>query len=189
VAYAEELLELAQELASLHPDFPHQPSLRRAVSTAYYALFHLLISEATANWQRPELRAALGRVFDHGPMKQAADKKVTELNNYFKTKQPEGSEKTMAIHLRNVADTFGQAQYHRNEADYNTAREWNSTEVLLHIDLIADAFKSWNMIREEPAAQAYLVSMLPSKERKQNERPRPERLLPSTEYPKSSWET
>jgi hypothetical protein len=177
VAYAEELLELAQELASLHPDSPHQPSLRRAVSTAYYALFHLLISEATANWQRPELRAALGRVFDHGPMKQAADKKVTELNNYFKTRPPEGLEKTVALHLRNVADTFGQAQYHRNEADYNTAREWNSTEVLLHIDLIADAFKSWNIIREEPAAQAYLVSMLPSKERKQNERPRAERLL------------
>jgi hypothetical protein len=90
MAYANELLELAQELANLHPDYPHQPSLRRAVSTAYYALFHLLISEATANWQRPELRAILGRVFDHGPMKQAADKKVTELNNYFQKKPPEG---------------------------------------------------------------------------------------------------
>lgn len=56
MAYANELLELAQELDNLHPDHPHQPSLRRAVSTAYYALFHLLISEATANWQRPELR-------------------------------------------------------------------------------------------------------------------------------------
>lgn len=108
-------------------------------------------------------------------MKQAADKKVTELNNYFKTKPPEGPERTVALHLRNVADTFGQAQYHRNEADYNTAREWNSTEVLLHIDLIADAFKSWNITREEPAAQAYLVSMLPSKERKQSERPLAER--------------
>ena len=112
MAYAEELLELAQELASLHPDSPRQPSLRRAVSTAYYALFHLLISEATANWRRPELRAALGRVFDHGPMKQAADKKVMEVNNYLKTKPPEGPEKTIALHLRNVAETCGEAQYH-----------------------------------------------------------------------------
>jgi hypothetical protein len=151
-------------------------------------LFHLLISEATANWQRPELRAALGRVFDHGPMKQAADKKVTELNNYFKAKPPEGPEKTFALHLPNLADTFGQAQYHRNEADYNTAREWNPTEVLLHIDLIADAFKSWNIIREEPAAQAYLVSMLPSKERKQSERPRAEKPPTLREDPKSAWE-
>jgi len=73
MAYADELLELAQDIANLHPLKPHQASLRRAVSTAYYALFHLLISEATANWNRPELRGALARVFDHGPMKQAAD--------------------------------------------------------------------------------------------------------------------
>ncbi|HUI82497.1 MAG TPA: hypothetical protein VLY24_31460 [Bryobacteraceae bacterium] len=185
MAYAEELLEFAQELANLHPDAPHQPSLRRAVSTAYYALFHLLISEATKNWQRPELRAALGRVFDHGPMKQAADKKVRNSTTISRQSHQRVRKKTVALHLRNVADAFGQAQYHRNEADYNMDREWNSTEVLLHIDLIADAFKSWNSIREEPAAQAYLVSMLPSKERKQSERPGPERL-PLTEPPKPS---
>lgn len=52
MAYAEELLEFAQELANLHPDAPHQPSLRRAVSTAYDALFHLLISEATKTRSR-----------------------------------------------------------------------------------------------------------------------------------------
>jgi uncharacterized protein (UPF0332 family) len=174
MGYAHELLELAQEIANLHPDSSHQASLRRAVSTAYYALFHLLISEATANWQRPELRPTLGRVFDHGPMKQAADKKVAELNIYFKGNPREGPETTVADHLRNVANTFGQAQYYRNEADYNTAREWELTEVQLHVDRIADAFKSWDVIRQEPVAQAYLVSMLPSKERKQEERSRPE---------------
>ena len=188
MAYADELLELAQELTNLHPDQPHQASLRRAVSTAYYALFHLLISEATANWQRPELRATLGRVFDHGPMKQAADKKSTELNKYFDEKPPEGPERTLAHNLRIVTNTFGQAQYHRNEADYNTAREWDLTEVLLHIDGITDAFKSWNIIREEPAAQAYLVSMLPSKERKQSDRPRPEKRPTMTDKPRSSRE-
>ena len=82
--YADELLELAYDIANLHATEPRQSSLRRAVSTAYYALFHLLISEATANWNRQELRGALARVFDHGPMKLAADKKVAELNSYFK---------------------------------------------------------------------------------------------------------
>jgi len=177
MGYAHELLELAQEIANLRQGSSHQASLRRAVSTAYYALFHLLISEATANWQRPELRAILGRVFDHGPMKQAADKKLTELNNYFKGNPPEGPDRTVAHHLRNVTDTFGQAQYYRYEADYNTAREWELTEVQLHIDRIADAFQSWNIIREESVVQAYLVSMLPSKERKQEERLRSEKRL------------
>lgn len=185
MGYADELLELAQELANLHPGNPHQASLRRAVSTAYYALFHLLISEATANWQRPELRAILGRVFDHGPMKQAAANKVAELSGYFQKRPPDGPERTLAYHFYNVAEVFGQAQYHRNEADYNTAREWDLTEVLLHIDGIADAFKSWSIIREEPAAQAYLVSMLPNRERKQSERPRPEKRPTLTDNPKS----
>jgi len=185
MAYADELLALAQDIASLYPRHPHQPSLRRAVSTAYYALFHLLISEATSNWSRPELRAALGRVFDHGPMKQAADKKVLELNTYFKEKPPEGPQRIVSFHLHKVADTFAQAQYHRNEADYNTARDWELTEVLLHIDGIAEAFKSWNIIREEPAPQAYLVSMLPSKERRQSERPSPGKRPTLTDNPKS----
>jgi hypothetical protein len=175
MAYADELLELAQDIANLHPQQLHQPSLRRAVSTAYYALFHLLISEATGNWVRPELRGALARVFDHGPMKQAADKKVSELNSYFKERPPEGRERTVAYHLYNVADVFAQAQYHRTEADYNTGRQWELTEVLLHIDGVADAFRSWKIICDEPVAQAYLVSMLPSKERRQNERPSPEK--------------
>jgi hypothetical protein len=185
MAYADELLELAQDIAGLHPDQTHQSSLRRAVSTAYYALFHLLISDATANWSRPESRGALARVFDHGPMKQAADKKVSELNSYFKERPPDGPERTVAYHLYNLADVFAQAQYHRNEADYNTARRWELTEVLIHIDGIADAFKSWRIIRDEPVAQAYLVSMLPSKERRQNERPNPERRPTLTDGPKS----
>jgi uncharacterized protein (UPF0332 family) len=182
--YADELLELAQDIANLHPQQPHQSSLRRAVSTAYYALFHLLISEATANWRHEELRGALARVFDHGPMKQAADKKVSELNSYFKDKPPEGQARTVAYHLYNVADVFAQAQYHRNEADYNTTREWELTEVLLHIDGIADAFNTWNVIRDEPGAQAYLVSMLPSRERRQSERPNSDRRPTLTNDPR-----
>jgi hypothetical protein len=72
MAYADDLLELAKHLANLEPVNPRQACLRRTVSTAYYALFHLLISEATLNWGRPELRSELGRVFGHGKMKSAS---------------------------------------------------------------------------------------------------------------------
>jgi len=51
MAYPDDLLQLAQEIANLHSDVAHQPSLRRAVSTGYYALFHLLISDAIANYR------------------------------------------------------------------------------------------------------------------------------------------
>ena len=73
MAYPDDLLDVARQLTALHTENPHQASLRRAVSTAYYVLFHLLVSEATANWARPDLRPALGRCFDHGPMRTASE--------------------------------------------------------------------------------------------------------------------
>src|SRR5712691_6919600 len=42
-----DLLAQARSLLRREPRRPKQASLRRAVSTAYYALFHLLIHEAT----------------------------------------------------------------------------------------------------------------------------------------------
>src|SRR5450756_1052084 len=120
MAFPDDLLELAQDLRSLHPERPErQASLRRAVSTAYYALFHLLISEATANWARPELRATLGRCFDHGPMKTASETKISQINAAFKNHPPEGVGETVDDHLFTVANAFIQAQQRRNDADYN----------------------------------------------------------------------
>jgi uncharacterized protein (UPF0332 family) len=167
MAYADDLLELAQHLANLEPASPRQACLRRAVSTAYYALFHLLISEATLNWGRPELRSELGRVFGHGKMKSASVEKRSELDAGFKNNPPSSRELAVSKHLRTVADTFIQVQQRREEADYDTGKEWTQTDVLTQIVAVGAAFESWKAIREEPAAQAYLVSLL-------GKRPRPE---------------
>lgn len=69
MAFADDLLEQAYHLANLESDEPKQASLRRAVSTAYYALFHLLIDEAVGNWGVTRQRSILARTFDHGKMK------------------------------------------------------------------------------------------------------------------------
>lgn len=63
VALANDLLEQAYHLARKEPKRPRQASLRRAISTSYYALFHLLISEATRNWKQSSQRPALGPIF------------------------------------------------------------------------------------------------------------------------------
>jgi uncharacterized protein (UPF0332 family) len=57
--YPAHLLEQAKHLANREKKRPRQASLRRAVSTAYYALFHLLIYEATLNWKRVDPRHLL----------------------------------------------------------------------------------------------------------------------------------
>lgn len=141
-------------------DRPRQASLRRAVSTACYALFHLLVSEATSNWSRVEFRSALGRIFEHGKMKNASSNRASELNALLKKTPPGSPEPTVLAGLLVVTKAFLQAHRQREDADYNTSREWTRTEVWNLIDSVSKAFESWNAIREEPEAQAYLVSLL-----------------------------
>jgi uncharacterized protein (UPF0332 family) len=158
--FAEDLLDLARDIADMDADNPRQASLRRAVSTAYYALFHLLISEATSNWRQVELRPALGRIFEHGKMKNASSNRAQTLNAILK-KTPAGHpEPVVAANLLVVADAFLQAHRQREDADYNTSRDWTRTEVWNLIDSVSKAFESWRAIRDEPEAQAYLVSLL-----------------------------
>ena len=88
MALASDLLEQAYHLARREPKRPRQASLRRAVSTSYYALFHLLISEATLNWRQSSQRAALGRYFQHGSMAKASDKQKADCNRFLTSIPP-----------------------------------------------------------------------------------------------------
>lgn len=170
MAYADDLLQYARQMAELHPNDAHQPSLRRALSSAYYALFHLLIGDAVANCTDPRFRATLARMFDHGPMKNVCENTVEKIKNLFHPTPPAEPERTIQFHLHNVADTFSQAQQNRNEADYNLLKEWQPGQVSLLIEAIEDAFKSWYIIREDQAAKDFLISMLPTREKKQGDR-------------------
>jgi hypothetical protein len=171
MGYPNDLLAFARQIADLHAE-ADQPSLRRAVSTAYYALFHLLISDAVAYCGDPQLANTLARVFDHGGMKSASDTKVSEINGMFDPKPPAEPDRTIMFHLHNVAETFGQAQNNRLDADYNMAREWQPQQVSLLVEGVENAFKSWEIVRTEQAAKDYLLSMLPTRERKQPQQPK-----------------
>jgi hypothetical protein len=163
--FADDLLLVARDLANLHSGNPSQAALRRAVSPAYYALFHLLISDATSNWSYVELRPALGRLFDHGPMRAASEAQFSQIEKYLKGNPPPSPERTVSEHLRIVAKTFVEVQRRRQEADYNTAQQWTLAEMEDQINDVAEAFRSWSAIRESPAAQAYLLSLLGTKGR------------------------
>ena len=73
---------------------------------------------------------------------------------------------TPADHLRVVARTFIQSQEQREDADYDVSLRWSRKEVETEIESVADAFKSWMAIREEPDAQEFLVLLLGPKQRK-----------------------
>jgi hypothetical protein len=148
------------------------------MSTAYYAIFHLLISQTTLNWSRVELRAQLGRVFEHGKMKSASEHKVSDLNAYLKTKPAESPARSIAENLLLLCNAFIQARQRRNDADYNTAKECTPTEVEIQIREVTQAFKSWGIIRHEAIAQAYLVSLFGSNERRERKAHPPKNTKP-----------
>lgn len=73
MALHDDLLEQARYLATKEPNRPRQASLRRAMSAAYYALFHLLVADgarALASGNVTGLRPRIGRAFAHREMKE-----------------------------------------------------------------------------------------------------------------------
>jgi uncharacterized protein (UPF0332 family) len=150
--FPDHLLEQARLLANLEKNRPRQASLRRAVSTAYYALFHLLTTAAVHNWKTARQRALLARAFEHRRMHEACKK--------TNGKQFLNSKPSSVRELRSIANTFMQLQQHRHTADYDNSKRWTRTEVLTHIELAAAAFDSWNVISKEPIAEDFLLLLL-----------------------------
>jgi uncharacterized protein (UPF0332 family) len=128
MAFPLDLLEQAHHLANREPKRPKQASLRRAVSTAYYALFHILTSETAKNRKRPAERHTVARMLEHTPMGKVCSTKRDELNAYFNTHPPASRELDVLKHLHLVAGTFVQMLQHRHTADYNGAVKWTRDE-------------------------------------------------------------
>jgi hypothetical protein len=153
MAYHDDLLAHALELVHISP--PTQLALRRAVSAAYYAVFHFLISEATANWGNASLRTSLGRAYDHGVMKTASYRILSTKDFPFIGEDP-----TVVSSLRFVARTFNQLQENRHFADYNLTEDLDPREALTQVKSAEEIFNTWPSIRSRQIAQAYLVSLL-----------------------------
>ncbi len=160
MSFPTDSLEQARHLANREPKRPKQASLRRAVSTAYYALFHLLSIETAKNWSRPAERFTVARMLDHGTMARVCVTKRDKLNELFKTRPAPGRALDVLRHLHLIADTFADMQDHRHNADYNGEIEWSRTDVLEKIESVEDAFRSWKEIRDEHEAQDFLVTLL-----------------------------
>lgn len=157
-----DLLEQARHLASYRAPSSTQSDLRRAVSTAYYALFHLLVEEGGARWLggSPAAETGLQRAFDHGPMKQVSIRfKETIWTNWRGAAQP------VPPALRQVATAFVDLQEDRHLADYDNHQQWSDTDVKAVLQTAERAFRDWDSIRTQPIAGDYLLAMLLGKRR------------------------
>lgn len=156
MGFPQDLLEQAEHLALRERTKPKQASLRRSVSTAYYALFHLIVEEACRNWRDAAQRPALARAFDHGPMKSTCEQVRSQLTRLNTPGGSDGVERQ----LLTVVEAFLESQEARHKADYDSAERWTRADALARIEAVQEAFRCWRHVRAEKSAQDFLLSLL-----------------------------
>ena len=127
----QELIRAARLLAAgqSSPGQPTDAELRRAVSTAYYALFHALASccadllvgvdLARKDHPRHVLWIQTYRALDHSDTKRRCEKHIV---------------RTFPIPIQEFANQFANMQKNRHDADYNPDASFTPDQVLKLID-------------------------------------------------------
>lgn len=128
-----ELIATARRLANMNASKPRQADLKRAVSTAYYALFHTLAQECADRFigvgavRHGVAWRQVYRALEHGFAKQSCGQ-VSRLG--------------FSADLVHFADTFARFQDQRHRADYDPAACYRRAEVLLLIEEADHAIKA-----------------------------------------------
>ena len=142
----EDLLELADHLARREAGKPRQISLRRAVSTAYYALFHALAAlcaDKLIGWSKPwEAFTPIYRSLDHSVAKKLFEKGR--------------SGRTFGPAVADIGRTFILLQQARHTADYDPEPFRYGRKVTF--DLITEAREAVRAIMALPPRTKLLLA-------------------------------
>lgn len=163
--HPERLLAQALHLARRDRFRPEQVNLRRAVSSAYYALFHGLIEAACVRLAGPgrneqELRRVLARTFTHGEMQRASRAFAQGPNGLTIGLRRALGEAEVSAALRELAQLFHRLQDDRLEADYDPSVHWRRGDVLVQIKSVAASLEYLHRERSARDLRTYLVSIL-----------------------------
>jgi hypothetical protein len=153
--FPEELLEQATGLVTGKQT---QANLRRAVSAAYYGLFHLLIRDTIGHWSNPSHYPRLTRTFEHQRMKTASANMLNLLAT--KTRDLDPAQVAIREKLGLVAEAFVELQQARHRADYDIEEPLDPSGALLRVEQAISAFRTWKEIKNTDIAQDYLYSLL-----------------------------
>ena len=149
---ADEFLDDSKELAALSYANQRPSHMRRAISTAYCAVFHLFVEDFVVHWEFEDQRARLGRMFNHGSMRNAAY-----------TPKKKNDPTPLEKELIDVITAFGQLQKDRQRADYDSGWKLVETDVRNSVTLAEDVFAKWRKIKDEAIARHHLLSMFGAK--------------------------
>lgn len=167
-SHANELLALAKStvdpgLAEVHR--------RRAISAAYYALFHLLVEESTyvvASTWSSVLRDGLHRTYDHTDMKNVCERfkkrnleqKYVGLFDKASTALSRGTSGGSIVKIGNdfriVVTAFVDLQEARHIADYQANCTHEQLEAENNVAKMNEAFDGWAIVKGSDLANLLL---------------------------------
>ena len=150
-----DLITAARKLAGRPSEpTPTQASLRRAVSTTYYALFHcmaencadMLVGGLSSGRSEPAWLQAY-RALEHGLAKQRCrEKRIARF----------------PLEIQSFAGQFATMQEKREAADYNPVRTFEQSTVIADIDLSAEVITQFHQSpeRDRRAFAVYVLHKL-----------------------------
>ena len=149
MALPEDLIAQAKHLAVWDKRKPRQANLRRAVSSAYYALFHLMTAACVRRFAPEEpagLSPRIARAIIHSEIKEVcASISRGSPGSVLRDLLPGG----FSDEVRAFAERFVTLQDARHRADYDLAAEYNRSDVLEQISQAEEAFALWRLVRAD----------------------------------------
>jgi len=150
-----DLLAQARMLARRDPRRPKQANLRRAISTAYYGLFHFLIEESTsllcgAGPSDAAFRHLAARAFVHGKMKSfCGEIGKPPAQPVHAVLRPLSTRLAIASsqQARLIAQTFADLQDHRHAADYDLSVSFLRHDALNAVTRAYGAVNAWKQLK------------------------------------------
>lgn len=178
----QDLLDHARRLCELDPAVQTNIGRRRAVSAAYYALFHKLADETALLFTtastlpdpvRENLAGQIRRMLSHTELRDHADKfQGTDADDLAEARPPRHTPKkfikdllaeqnpAVPPELRRFATIFCDLQDARELADYVRDQEVSPAQARKYVQDADVALDHWEKIRLEPIAQVFLAALL-----------------------------
>ena len=161
---AQDLLSHAEELLGLgRRGAPSHVNLRRAISAAYYGLFHQLLGDAAdtlvGKTKRSEPAYALVyRAFEHGKMRSRAEQ-ATKPQSKIARALPSYGIASFSDHIRKGAAGFVDLQAERHRADYDPRYKPSLETAQAHVDGARRAIESFSQA-DKAEYQLFLLMLL-----------------------------
>lgn len=160
MSLAADLLEPASYLAACEPNRPKQASLRRAISAAYYSVFHLVIDDATRYLvSGARMRSAIARSFDHQAMRSAAEAlgavaRKPGSTHWFRPHLNDPISPDLTV----VCDTLVELQEQRHKADYDVGVTFTRLQTNNAVSLAIQAHAVWPRERNTQNARVFMLA-------------------------------